>query len=68
MHDPTTIIIKYHESFLSTRDRIIDACTNKLHGEKDWLAASLAGGRYFWVVGYAPWKLTYKTSSVLAAT
>ncbi|KAF7512044.1 hypothetical protein GJ744_002757 [Endocarpon pusillum] len=25
------------------------------YGAKDWLAASLAGGRYFWA-GYAPWK------------
>lgn len=35
------------------------------YGAKHWLAASLAGGRYFWA-GYAPWKDNHCTKTIVS--
>lgn len=39
------------------------AYSRESYGAKDWLAASLADGRYFWA-GYAPWKDNHCTKTI----
>ncbi len=42
-----------------------DAYRHESYGVKDRLAASLAGGRYFWA-GYAPWKDNHCTKPIVS--